>query len=237
MTEAAIKRSGALRERTNSLAVSPKTRIGAVKVRVPNVERSARTREKLILTTVQCLYELGYHETSTTVVIERAGVSRGAMLHQFPTKADLMIATSEYIRGLRGQAHRDGLDGVDDPRQRLAKMVDILWGELKGPTGIARIEIMLGSRSDPEFGARFAGLNRELEEAHKERIWVLAQRLGFTDRKLSDALTQLYAASLRGLAIDALQRNPSDLDAAVNLLKRYHVLLIEDVAREQGIAL
>lgn len=217
------------------MAVSPKARTGAAKARVPNVERSARTREKLITTTVQCLYELGYHETSTTVVIQRAGVSRGAMLHQFPTKADLMIATSRYIRELRGKAHREGLEGIDDPRERLAKMVDILWGELSGPSGVARIEIMLGSRSDPEFRARFAELNEELEHAHKERIWILAQRLGFTDRKLSDALTQLYAASLRGLAIDALQRNPADVEASVQLLKRYHLLLVEDLARQQGL--
>jgi AcrR family transcriptional regulator len=210
----------------------PENRTAPAKVRVPNVERSARTREKLILTTIQCLYELGYHETSTTVVIERAGVSRGAMLHQFPTKSDLMMATTEYIRGLRGMAHRDGLEGVDDPRERLTKLVDILWSELKSPSGVARIEIMLGSRSDPDFSERFAKVNKALEEAHKEGFWLLAQRLGFKDRKVSDALVQLYAASLRGLAIDALQKDAADLDAAVALLKRYHLLLVEDLLRE-----
>jgi AcrR family transcriptional regulator len=76
------------------------------RIRVPNVERSAATRAKLLKATIDCLYEVGYHQTSTVLVTERAKVSRGSMLHHFPTKADLMMATSEYIVGLRRDLHR-----------------------------------------------------------------------------------------------------------------------------------
>ena len=69
--------------------------------RTPNVARTAATRAKLLKATIDCLYELGYHQTSTVVVTERAKVSRGAMLHHFPTKADLMMAASEHIVELR----------------------------------------------------------------------------------------------------------------------------------------
>ena len=199
------------------------------KVRVPNAVRSARMRKKLIQATIDCLYRYGYHATSTNVVIAHAGVSRGALLHQFSTKADLMIATSEYIREHRREAHAKGLERVTDPREQLDKLVDILWAEMKDPTGVARIEIMLGSRSDPEFADRFSALNAELEQVHKDRMWVRAQAIGFTDRKLVDALTQLYAAALRGLAIDATQGRASpDIEAAVQLMKRYHRLLVAD---------
>lgn len=213
------------------MAHSPAEPIAAVRKSVPNTERSARTREKLLLATIDCLYRLGYHETSTSVVLKQAGVSRGAMLHQFPTKADLMLATSEYIRNLRGEAHRRKLHGVTDDYEHLDKRVDILWGEMKTPSGVARIEIMLGSRSDPLFAARFNELNQELETAHKDRFWMLAERLGVEDRALSDSVVQLFAASLRGLAVDALQPgSKKKVDAAVELLKRYHRLLIADLA-------
>ena len=178
--------------------------------------------------TIQCLYELGYHQTSTVLVTKRAGVSRGAMLHQFPSKADLMMAVSNHIRDLRSKAHQEGLAGVTDDRERYVKLIDILWGELKQPSGVARIEIMMASRSDPEFGARFAELNDALEVSHKDSIWTLMQRLGFKDRTLSDAVTQLYAAALRGLAIDALKpRSMADIEAAVDLLKRYQLMLLD----------
>src|SRR5262245_21898426 len=71
------------------------------RVRVPNAERSAATRGKLLEATIQCLAELGYHQTSTVIVTERAGVSRGSMLHHFPTKADLMMAAAQHIRERR----------------------------------------------------------------------------------------------------------------------------------------
>ncbi|CAN5167542.1 hypothetical protein BH11PSE2_BH11PSE2_08280 [soil metagenome] len=201
------------------------------KVRQSNPERSARTREKLLNATIDCLYRLGYHQTSTVTVTKVAGVSRGAMLHQFPSKADLMMATSEHISRLRGEAHRLGREGVTDDRERFALLIDILWKELKSPSGVARIEIMLASRSDPEFGARFVTLNEDLEHRHKEAVWSLADRLGFKNRKLSDAMVQLYAAALRGLAIDYLQPSSRpDIEAAVELLKSYQMDLLDRTA-------
>ena len=40
--------------------------------------------------------------TSTTLVSERAGVSRGAQLHHFPTKNDLVVAAVEHLTEVRG---------------------------------------------------------------------------------------------------------------------------------------
>jgi AcrR family transcriptional regulator len=198
------------------------------KIRTPNAVRSERMRLKLLEATIQCLYDLGYHETSTVAVTKRAGVSRGAMLHQFPTKADLMIATVEYISQLRGTAHQTASEGITDHRVRYGMLVDTLWGEMKQPSGVARIEIMLGSRSDPAFRDRFAKENQRLESLHKEAIWRLAQNLGFTDRALTDSMTQLYAAALRGLAIDAIQPHAGkEIEGAVDLLKGYHLMLLD----------
>src|SRR3954464_11278270 len=115
-------------------------------VRVANPVRSARTREKLMRATIECLHELSYDRTSTVLVTRRAGVSRGAMLHQFPSKADLMMAASDYIRLQRRAAHEAALEGIHDPLEQLRRTVDITWSELSKPSGVARIEIMLASR-------------------------------------------------------------------------------------------
>src|SRR5215470_16496508 len=58
-------------------------------------ERSAATQARLLDAALQCLVELGYAGTTTTVVAERAGVSRGAQLHHFPTRAALVAAAVE----------------------------------------------------------------------------------------------------------------------------------------------
>ena len=198
------------------------------RVRVPNVERSAATRLRLVEATVQCLYELGYHQTSTVIVTRRAKVSRGAMLHHFPSKADLMMATADHIRHRRGDVHRKQLEPFKTDREKFLQLIDVLWEEFQTPSGVARIELMLGSRSDPELGPRFSKLNLELERLHKDMIWGMAQRMGIRNRKKTDAFVQLYAAAIRGLAIDALwPQSMPDIKGAIALLKEAQVNLLD----------
>jgi len=200
--------------------------------RGPNAQRRNATRAKLLEATIGCLSELGYHRTSTVLVTERAGVSRGSLLHQFPSKADLMVAAAGYIAELRGRAHVAGLEGVPLGPERLTRLVDILWGQMSSPSGVARLEIMLGSRSDPELAAKLAPLHARLDERHRDAVWALAKALGATDRKPIDAMVQLYAASLRGLSVDALfPESREHVSAAVELLKTLLVDVISAQAK------
>lgn len=201
-------------------------------VRGPNAQRRSATRTKLLEATIGCLFELGYHRTSTVLVTERAGVSRGSLLHQFPSKADLMVGAAEYIAELRGQAHAAGMEGVPLGPERLALLVDILWGQMSSPSGIARLEIMLGSRSDPELAQKLAPLHARLDERHRDAVWSLAKALGATERKSIDAMVQLYAAALRGLSVDALfPESREHVSAAVELLKQVLIDLISAQSR------
>jgi AcrR family transcriptional regulator len=181
--------------------------------------------------TIQCLFELGYHQTSTVMVTKRARVSRGAMLHHFPSKADLMMAAAEHIRDHRRHAHLKGLQRLKTDRGRFLQLINMLWEEFQTPSGVARIELMLGARNDPELGDRFSALNAELEERHKNFVWSLAQRLGVRNRRKIDAFVQLYAAAIRGLAIDALRPHaPQDIKGAIALLKETQLALLTTLA-------
>lgn len=195
--------------------------------RGPNAVRREATREKLLNASVECLYRYGYWGTSTVLVTQVAGVSRGSLLHQFPTKTDLMLATAQHIGRMRGRAHRDGLTGV--PRhERLPLLVDILWGEVTSPSGIARIEIMLAARSDLELAALYMPFHAAQEQRQRDAVWELAHALGAQRRERIDALVQLYTASLRGLSIDNIYpHSRSAVLAAVELLRGMMVAEIE----------
>ena len=65
-------------------------------------------RPRLLEATVDCLVEHGWSGTTTTLVSRRAGVSRGAQLHHFPTKNDLVVAAVEHLSELRGEELRRG---------------------------------------------------------------------------------------------------------------------------------
>lgn len=201
--------------------------------RMSNAERSAATRAKLLEATIACLHEVGYHQTSTVMVTERARVSRGSMLHHFPSKADLMMATSEYIVDLRREVHAKHLDRFGTDREKFLRLIDALWEAFQSPSGIARIEIMLGSRSDPELGPRFSVLHETLEARHKERIRQRARAMGIRDSRRIDAFVQLYAAALRGLAIDTLwPRSARDIRGAVKLLKEFQRDMLDRMLAE-----
>ena len=60
-------------------------------------DRSRATQRRLLDATVDCLVEVGWAGTTTTLVAERAGVSRGAQLHHYPTKAALVVAAVEHL--------------------------------------------------------------------------------------------------------------------------------------------
>ena len=65
--------------------------------RIPQEERTRAMRARLLDATVELLAERGFAGTSTTLVSQRAGVSRGAQLHHFPAKNDLVVAAVEHI--------------------------------------------------------------------------------------------------------------------------------------------
>ena len=59
----------------------------------------AATRQKLLDAAVECLIELGVAGTTTLAVQRRVGASRGALLHHFPTHAELLAASvAELVR-------------------------------------------------------------------------------------------------------------------------------------------
>jgi AcrR family transcriptional regulator len=196
---------------TETMPADPRSRL-----RGPKAQRSAKTRAKLLDATIACLHDVGYDRTTTVLVVERAGVARGSLLHQFPTKVDLMIGAIEHIAGLRRRAHEEGLKDAPSGPERLERMIEILWEQLSSPSGIARLEILLASRGDADLSARLAPLETQLQASHHRLMWLYAERLGIADRGLIEAMTQLYTATLRGLSVDALF--PSSREHVVSAL-------------------
>lgn len=74
--------------------------------RGPRQDRSRATRQRLLEAAVACLAELGWSGSTVSVVAERAGVSRGAAQHHFPTREDLFTAAVEHVAAERSAALR-----------------------------------------------------------------------------------------------------------------------------------
>lgn len=164
---------------------------------------------------VESLYARGYGSTTTINVAEAAGVSRGAMLHQFPSKADLMVFVVEKIFAEEVELYHELLAGIDDPRERLLAYPEAAWKVLSRPAGVAVQEIMQGSRSDPELAQKLAPLVARIDAtAHSE----LSREF---PRGPSAALRQLIVGAVRGLSVmNILRPGDEGVRGAIPLLQR-----------------
>src|SRR5262245_18245283 len=111
----------------------------AVGVRRAQQQRSAATRLRLLEATVECMVEFGWAGTTTSVIAERAGVSRGAQLHHYPTKASLVLAAVAHLaqrraEEIRAEAAPAGAGTVCD---RVGVVVDLLAAAFTGPLFVA----------------------------------------------------------------------------------------------------
>ncbi|NRN70256.1 HTH-type transcriptional repressor AcnR [Kibdelosporangium sp. 4NS15] len=121
-------------------------------------------RARLLDATIDCLVEHGYSGTTTTRVAERAGVTRGAQVHHFPTKADLVTAAVRDVAARRARlafARMDELAASTDP---IGDTLDLLWEIHQGPIFAASTELLLAARTDPALRALVAEVEPEISE-------------------------------------------------------------------------
>ena len=111
-------------------------------------ERSAETQVALLEATVASLVELGYARTSTTEIVRRAGVSRGAQVHHYPTKGDLVVAAVEHVFERQERAFVDAFAALPPAEQTLPHAIDLLWSIFDGPAYPAALELVVASRTD-----------------------------------------------------------------------------------------
>ena len=194
----------------------------ATVVRGPHAERTAAMRKRLIDAAIECLGKLGYGATTLQVVTDTAGVSRGAVLHHFPNKVDLMIAVAEYAAGKQNRHVARLLADTDPGMDRYLAITTATWDAMTKPPAIALLEIMMGSRSDPELGERFPAVIESLETYQREGVWEQAQSVGITDKTAIEAMVHLHNAAMRGLALELMfSRDRKKAESAMALLRRY----------------
>jgi AcrR family transcriptional regulator len=77
-------------------------------------DQSDATRSALLSAARQLFTERGYAATSTNEIVERAGVTRGALYHHFPAKHDLFRAVFEQLEAeVADEVARQALAGSD----------------------------------------------------------------------------------------------------------------------------
>lgn len=137
-------------------------------------ERSRSTRLRVLEAAVDCLVERGWSGTTTTVVAERAGVSRGAQLHHYRTKSALVVAAVEHLAERRAAELRAEVAALPPGGDRVTRTVDLLASLFTGPLFAAAIEVWVAARSDEPLRAALLPVETRFgREVHRLTVELL----------------------------------------------------------------
>jgi AcrR family transcriptional regulator len=146
----------------------------ATVTRVPQEERTRAMRARLLEATVELLVEKGYAGTSTTLVSERAGVSRGAQLHHFPTKQDLVVAAVRHVTEVRGAELAAAARALPAGPRRTRAVLRVLGDHFTSPVFTAALELWVAARTDEALLAEVAPLEQQVgRETHRLTVELL----------------------------------------------------------------
>src|SRR5215510_5964870 len=157
-------------------------------------------RARLMDATIECLVERGFAGTSTTLISQRAGVSRGAQLHHFPTKNALVVAAVEHLTEVRGDELAAAAAQVP-AAHRTRDVLRMLGDHFASPVFTAALELWVAARTDPALLAAVAPLEQRVgRETHRMTV----ELLGADESR--HGVRQLVQATLdlvRGLGLAA----------------------------------
>jgi AcrR family transcriptional regulator len=184
-------------------------------------ERTADTTARLLDATAASLVEVGYANTTTTEVCRRAGVSRGALLHHYPTKDELVAAAVSHIVDLRVEEFRVTLGSLPDTTSivdRLETAIDVLWGIFHGDTAASWIELAVASRTDEWLRQRMIEVEKRLDEQVAQAWADLFPEDGELPSGFYDTAPAFLFALLDGLAVQQMTGSPTAADNAAGVL-------------------
>ena len=206
--------------------------------RTPQNVRTARTRAALLDATVSCLVEEGYQGTTGVAVARRAGLSRGAQLHHFGTRDELVVAAVEHLSRKRLDHVRSELNKIvapeEDPHEsssthrrhdRRRAALRLLADALSGPLYAATLELWVAARSSSDLRRDLlpaeARVNAELAELCRTYVTPEPAQIRLTldlllGRGVSGLLTphgQRHQEQLIGQWANMLEHTRSSLDA------------------------
>ena len=187
-------------------------------------ERSSLTRKKLLDSAYEILLGQGHAGLRFSRVSEEAGISRGGLLHHYPSKEDLIAAVYERVIEELEEKTRLTLAELSDD-QLLQGLAQAAKERFYSNSYRIILDILLGSgEEEAVIKMREASYSPDRPRA----LSIFAERLAQTGISFKDAdiVAQFVWGTVKGLALRSLVRREEDLEtrviaAAVKVAERY----------------
>jgi AcrR family transcriptional regulator len=165
--------------------------------------KSAATRDQIISSATRCIVELSYSKTTMMKISEKAGLSRGATLHHFPSKKDIIRAVVDYLHDKRIQAFRRAIREIPEDADMAHLAVQAYSVNVNHPIYTALFELSVAARTDDELREILHPAQLAFDREWYETAWDLFPDW-HSDRKSFDLALNLCQQLMEGMAISNL---------------------------------
>lgn len=188
-------------------------------------ERSTETRARLCAATIALIAERGYVNTTTTDISTRAGVSRGALMHHYPSKIDLIVDAASGV----------WLSAIDEVRELSLALnagdldtdafVDGVWNQVfRENSTMMTMDLVSAARSDKELHCRISVHLQNMFEAYDQIADTAFSKTGLPPEQRR-IIVSLTTSAIRGLKVQELmhpdqQKTEAAREALKMMLKR-----------------
>ncbi len=189
------------------------------------IEQREATRERILDAAVDALVSAGYAGISTVAVQRAAGISRGALLHHFPSRAALVEALVAHLVGLNETVVCEVTAQLPSELDVVTRALRALYETLARPAFQAELELWAVSRTDSELRAALWVAERA---AGRDLRRVVDEAFGPTcvNHPSYPMVADLTIALIRGLVTSLALRSS---DAAGRQLIEHWAGLVRDI--------
>ena len=190
-------------------------------------QRRAQTRRLLMEATIATLAEYGYSGTTTLAVEHRAGISRGARVHHFPSKAALLAGVVDHLYEQLSDHYAEAFGDSQQrrsPRKRLHDGLRVLWSIYQRPEYTAIFELLAATRSDPELREQW------LQVGHRHRGLALQAAQAFfptLSKASAESVIETIHAGFLGLRLQGSVSEPQHVERVLDTLEDLAVMYLK----------
>ncbi|MEU1994193.1 TetR/AcrR family transcriptional regulator [Nocardia gamkensis] len=140
-------------------------------------ERSRTSRQRILDAAVRCLVELGYAGASTLRIQEYAGISRGRLLHHFPSRDELLVGAVQHLAAARVEELRANVRATitadDAAPGRIDEAIEQMWTAFHQPFFWASVELWVAARHNESLREALLPAERQLQNAIRDTLAVM----------------------------------------------------------------
>lgn len=167
-------------------------------------QRTVDSRARILQAAVECLVEQGYSGATTLAIQARAGVSRGRLLHHFPSREELLVAAAEHLAAERVREATERitthLAKATSPAIRVKQVVEFMWLTFHESHFWAATELWTAARTDEVIAAALLPGERKLGGVIRTTVDAMWGP-DLVDRPRYPQVRELLLTSMRGVAM------------------------------------